>query len=215
MTMPRCSREDGTKQARRGVERICITTQWSGRPTAQPNDKQVAQPTAARRFPHGFLWGTATAAYQIEGAWQADGKGESIWDRFAHTPGKIKNHDTGDVALYHYHWFTEDVQLMQALRVQTYRFSISWPRLFPQGTGTPNPKGLDFYSRLVDELLAHSLEPFATLYHWDLPQALQDRVGGWQSRDTPDVVKSSTPYVSKSIRGVSRLAARVLPMIVG
>jgi beta-glucosidase len=167
--------------------------------TAQPNDKEVVQPTGARRFPDGFLWGTATAAYQIEGAWQEDGKGESIWDRFAHTPGKIKNNDTGDVALDHYHRFKEDVQLMKALGAKTYRFSISWPRIFPQGTGTPNPKGLDFYSRLVDELLANGIEPFATLYHWDLPQALQDSVGGWESRDTPKAFAEYAGYVADKL----------------
>ena len=104
---------------------------------------------ALRSFPQGFLWGTATASYQIEGAWNEDGKGESIWDTFAHTPGKIRNDDTGDVAVDHYHRYKEDVQLMKALGAQTYRFSISWPRIFPQGTGAPNAKGLDFYDRLV------------------------------------------------------------------
>jgi beta-glucosidase len=167
--------------------------------TAPPNDKAVAQPTTTRRFPNGFLWGTATAAYQIEGAWKGDGKGESIWDRFAHTPGKIKNSDTGDVALDHYHRFKEDVQLMKALGAKTYRFSISWPRIFPQGTGVPNPKGLDFYSRLVDELLANGIEPFATLYHWDLPQALQDSVGGWVSRDTSKAFAEYAGHVADKL----------------
>ena len=135
-------------------------------------------PAAARGFPDGFLWGTATAAYQVEGAWNEDGKGESIWDRFAHTPGKIKDGDSGDVADDHYHRYEEDVQLMKALGAKSYRFSLSWPRIFPEGTGAPNPRGLDFYSRLVDELSANGIAPYATLYHWDLPQALQDRWRG-------------------------------------
>ncbi|HEX4410743.1 MAG TPA: GH1 family beta-glucosidase [Xanthobacteraceae bacterium] len=138
----------------------------------------------ARVLPQGFLWGTATAAYQVEGAWQEDGKGESIWDRFVRTPGRIANNDTGDVALDHYRRYKDDVQLMKGLGARGYRFSISWPRIFPEGTGQANAKGLGFYDRLVDELLANDIVPFATLYHWDLPQALQDRVGGWQSRDT-------------------------------
>ena len=140
------------------------------------------QPTPQRVFPEGFLWGTATAAYQIEGAWNEDGKGPSIWDTYSHIPGKIKNGDTGDVAVDHYHRYKEDVQLMKSIGQTAYRFSISWPRVFPNGTGQPNPKGLDFYDRLVDELVAAGIAPFPTLYHWDLPQALQDR-GGWQSRD--------------------------------
>jgi beta-glucosidase len=151
-----------------------------------------------RRFPEGFVWGTATASYQIEGAWQADGKGESIWDRYAHTPGKIDNNDTGDVALDHYHRYKEDVQLMKALGAKAYRFSISWPRIFPQGDGQPNAKGLDFYSRLVDELLANGIEPYATLYHWDLPQALQDR-GGWESRDVPRLFADYAGYVADQL----------------
>jgi beta-glucosidase len=109
-------------------------------------------PSPARRFPDGFLWGTATAAYQVEGAWNEDGKGESIWDRFAHSPGNIKGGDTGDVADDHYHRYKEDVQLMKALGAKTLPFLRLWPRVFPEGTGAPNPKGLDFYSRLVDEL---------------------------------------------------------------
>jgi beta-glucosidase len=137
-----------------------------------------------RSLPPDFLWGTATSAYQIEGAWQEDGKGESIWDRFTHTPGTIKNNDTGDVALDHYHRYKDDVAQMKALGARTYRFSISWPRIFPQGTGLPNAKGLDFYDRLADELLANNIDPFATLYHWDLPQSLQENIGGWESADT-------------------------------
>ncbi|HKU95696.1 MAG TPA: GH1 family beta-glucosidase [Vineibacter sp.] len=147
---------------------------------AQP---AAAGDAAARTFPKDFLWGTATASYQVEGAVKEDGRGVSIWDTFSRTPGKVRNNDTGDVAVDHYHRFKEDVQLMAALGVKAYRFSIAWPRLFPQGTGAANPKGLDFYNRLIDALLAHGIAPWATLYHWDLPQALQDR-GGWESRDT-------------------------------
>jgi beta-glucosidase len=135
------------------------------------------------QFPDGFHWGTATASYQIEGAWQADGKGESIWDRFAHTPGKIRNDHTGDVACDSYHHFTEDTALLRAMNLTSYRFSIAWPRIQPNGTGSPNAKGLDYYRRLVDGLLDAGIRPFPTLYHWDLPQALEDR-GGWPERDT-------------------------------
>jgi beta-glucosidase len=133
-------------------------------------------------FPPGFIWGAATASYQIEGAWQAGGKGESIWDRFSHTPGKVQNGDTGDVACDHYHRWREDIGLMQALGIGAYRFSISWPRVLPHGRGLANVAGLDFYDQLVDGLLAAGITPFVTLYHWDLPQALQD-LGGWTNRD--------------------------------
>jgi beta-glucosidase len=134
-------------------------------------------------FPDGFLWGTATAAYQIEGAHDTDGKGLSIWDTFAHIPGKVFENQNGDVACDHYHLYRDDVQLMAGLGLNAYRFSISWPRVMPNGRGTANQKGLDFYSRLVDELLKHGLRPFVTLYHWDLPQALEDQ-GGWGTRET-------------------------------
>jgi beta-glucosidase len=163
---------------------------------AQTSGKQAASDTS---LPAGFRWGTATSAYQIEGAWQDDGKGESIWDRFVHTPGKIANGDTGDVALDHYHRYKDDVALMKGLGAATYRFSMSWPRIFPQGTGTPNLKGLDFYDRLVNELLANGIEPYATLYHWDLPQALQDKGGGWESRDTAKAFADYAGFVSSKL----------------
>lgn len=143
------------------------------------------------KFPHNFLWGAATASYQIEGAWNEDGKGESIWDRFSHTPGKVTKGDTGDIACDHYHRHEDDISLMRRLGLKAYRFSISWPRVLPGGRGLVNPRGLDFYDRLVDALCAANIEPFLTLYHWDLPQALQDaspepgrREGGWENRNT-------------------------------
>lgn len=141
--------------------------------------------TDALSFPPGFLWGAATAAYQIEGAWNEDGKGESIWDRFSHTPGRIADGGTGDIACDHYHRWQEDIDLLAAMRLGAYRFSISWPRVLPEGRGTPNQKGLDFYSRLVDGLLAKGIVPMITLYHWDLPQAIQD-AGGWLNRRAAD-----------------------------
>ncbi|CAM3924808.1 GH1 family beta-glucosidase [Alicyclobacillus pomorum] len=137
------------------------------------------------KFPEHFLFGAATAAYQVEGAAGEDGRGPSIWDVFSHTPGKVVNGETGDVACDHYHRHREDVALMKELGIHSYRFSIAWPRLFPHGTGALNEKGLDFYQRLVEELLKHDITPMATLYHWDLPQALQDK-GGWANRDTAD-----------------------------
>ena len=133
-------------------------------------------------FSKGFFWGTATASYQIEGAWNEDGKGESIWDRFAHTPGKIKNGDTGDVACDSYHRWRDDIALMQAMNLNSYRFSISWPRIQPSGSSPANSKGIAYYSRLVDALLKAHIRPMVTLYHWDLPQALED-AGGWPNRD--------------------------------
>ncbi len=133
-------------------------------------------------FPDGFHWGTATASYQIEGSWQADGKGESIWDRFAHTPGKIKTGETGDVACDSYQRWRDDIALMKELGHTSYRFSIAWPRIQANGRGAANPKGLEHYSRFVDALLAAGIRPFPTLYHWDLPQALEEE-GGWPNRD--------------------------------
>jgi beta-glucosidase len=143
--------------------------------------------------------GIATASYQIEGAWNEDGKGPSIWDTFAPVPGNIKNCDTGDVANDHYHRYQEDVAMTKDIGATTYRFSISWPRIFPEGTGTPNAKGLNFYNRLVDELKAAGVEPFATLYHWDLPQALQDKHKGWLSRDTAKAFADYAGYAAEKL----------------
>jgi beta-glucosidase len=139
--------------------------------------------TAAEIFPPGFIWGAATASYQIEGAWREDGKGESIWDRFAHTPGRVVNGDTGDVACNSYHRYPEDIALLRQLNLSSYRFSIAWPRVQPSGRGVGNAKGLDYYKRLADATLAAGIRPLATLYHWDLPQTLED-AGGWPNRDT-------------------------------
>ena len=139
----------------------------------------------SRIFPKGFIWGAATAAHQIEGSPMADGAGPSIWTRFAHTPGMVLNGDNGDIACDHYRRWKDDVQLMRELGLQAYRFSVSWSRILPEGSGRVNQAGLDFYSRLVDELLANGIEPLLTLYHWDLPAALEDR-GGWLNRDSAD-----------------------------
>jgi beta-glucosidase len=136
-----------------------------------------------RQFPSDFAWGAATASYQIEGAVSADGRGESIWDRFSHTPGRVANGDTGDVACDHYHRWRDDVAIMAGLGLNAYRFSVAWPRVVPAGTGPVNAAGLDFYDRLVDELLARGIDPHVTLYHWDLPQALEE-AGGWPARST-------------------------------
>lgn len=153
-------------------------------------------------FPKDFVWGAATASYQIEGAWNEDGRGESIWDRFSHTPGKVEHGDTGDLADDHYHRYKQDIALMRQLGLAAYRFSIGWPRLLPRGTGQVNNAGLDFYERLVDELLEAGIEPYATLYHWDLPQALQDH-GGWGNRD---IIGQFADYASVVVR---RLGDRV------
>ncbi len=149
-------------------------------------------------FPQEFLWGAATSSYQIEGAWDRDGKGESIWDRFSHTPGKIRNGDTGDVACDHYHLWRTDLGLMRELGLQAYRFSLSWPRILPAGRGKVNQAGLDFYSRLVDGLLAADIIPFATLYHWDLPQVLEDE-GGWPARSTAEAFVEYADLASRHL----------------
>ncbi|MGW7791181.1 family 1 glycosylhydrolase, partial [Streptomyces tricolor] len=143
----------------------------------------MSEPIDLAAFPSDFLWGTATAAYQIEGAVAEDGRAPSIWDTFSHTPGKTANGDHGDVACDHYHRWREDIGLMRQLGVNAYRLSVAWPRVVPGGTGAVNPKGLGFYDALTDALLEAGITPSVTLYHWDLPQVLQDR-GGWPERDT-------------------------------
>ncbi len=162
--------------------------------------------TSASRFPDAFLWGCATSAYQIEGSPLADGAGPSIWQRFAHTPGMVRDGDTGDVACDHYRRFREDVALMRDLGLKAYRFSIAWGRVLPEGTGTINPAGLGFYERLVDTLLANGIEPMATLYHWDLPAALDDR-GGWLNPDAADWFAEYAAIVYRRFDGRVKLWA--------
>jgi beta-glucosidase len=158
--------------------------------------------TTTRALPAGFVWGAATAAYQIEGAATEDGRGESVWDRFCATPGKVRNGDSGAIACDFYHRYPDDVALMQKLGLDAFRFSIAWPRVLPEGRGRVNAAGLDFYDRLVDELLAAGIEPFPTLFHWDTPQALED-AGGWTSRATAEAFVEYTEAV------VGRLGDRV------
>src|SRR5579883_807347 len=152
----------------------------------------------ARRFPAQFLWGAATASYQIEGAVREDGRGPSIWDDFAATPGKVFQGHTGEVAADHYHRVEEDVDLMAQLGLGAYRFSIAWPRILPEGSGAVNQAGLDFYDRLVDALLAKGIQPFATLYHWDLPSPLE-RAGGWLNRETTSAFADYAEIVTRRL----------------
>lgn len=152
------------------------------------------------QFPKGMKWGTATASYQIEGATNEDGRGISIWDTFSKTPGRVINGDNGDIACDSYHRYEEDVELMKELGIDVYRFSVAWPRIFPNGTGEVNQKGLDYYHRLVDKLLENGIEPMCTLYHWDLPQALQDN-GGWNNRETIDAFVNYAELMFKEFDG--------------
>lgn len=151
---------------------------------------------ADQSFPKDFTWGCATASYQIEGAVREDGRGQTNWDVFAHTPGRVANGDTGDVACDSYHRYADDVALLKNLGVGAYRMSIAWSRIFPDGRGTPNRKGLDYYNRLVDALLAAGIQPYVTLFHWDLPQALP---GGWRSRDTAKAFADYAGYVAGAL----------------
>jgi beta-glucosidase len=151
------------------------------------------------KFPDDFLWGTATAAYQVEGAANEDGRGPSVWDTFCRRPGAIVTGENADVACDHYHRYREDIALMKDLGVKAYRFSVSWPRVFPEGTGAPNAKGLDFYNRLVDALLEAGIQPWMTLFHWDLPQALEDRFGGWESKDCAFAFADYSAYMAAQL----------------
>jgi beta-glucosidase len=155
-------------------------------------------------FPDGFLWGVATSAYQIEGAVAAGGRGASIWDTFSHEPGRILHGDTGDIAADHYHRLDDDLDLLERLGIQAYRFSIAWPRVQPRGTGPLNERGLDFYRRVLDGLARRGIEPMVTLYHWDLPQALEDD-GGWLNRDT---AARFAEYASSMVEPFGGLARR-------
>lgn len=164
-------------------------------------------------FPEGFVWGAATAAYQIEGAYNEGGRGPSIWDTFSHTPGKVRSGDTGDMACDSYHRYPEDIRLIQELGLTAYRFSVSWSRVFPSGYGRPNPEGLDYYKRLVDALYAAGVEPWVTLYHWDLPQALQDR-GGWANRDTVAWFGEYAYTMARALGGVHNWITHNEPWVV-
>ncbi|MGH3244697.1 MAG: family 1 glycosylhydrolase, partial [Trebonia sp.] len=158
----------------------------------------VTSPGEPLAFPEGFTWGAATAAYQIEGATAADGRGPSVWDTFSRTPGKVRGGDTGDIACDSYHRYPEDADLLRSLGLSAYRFSVSWPRVFPSGGGQLNQAGLDYYKRLLDTLGERGITAAATLFHWDLPQALQD-VGGWAARDTAYRVADYAAVVAEAL----------------
>ena len=161
---------------------------------------------AHHSFPDGFIWGAATSAQQIEGGRHEDGRGESIWDRFASIPGKIEDGSNPDIACDHYHRWREDIGLMKWLGLGAYRFSIAWPRVMPAGRGAVNSAGLDFYDALVDGLLEAGIQPFPTLYHWDLPQVLQDQ-GGWDNRDTAEAFVEYSMAVTRRLGDRVRLSA--------
>jgi beta-glucosidase len=168
----------------------------SGMPLSLAFGQEGAPAPRSLAFPPNFLWGCATSAYQIEGAVAVDGRGPSNWDIFSHTPGKTHKGETGDVAADSYHRYKEDVQLLKDLGAKTYRFSLSWSRIFPHGGGKPNEAGLAYYQRLIDELLKNGIEPYVTLFHWDLPQSLD---GGWQSRDTPKAFADYAAYAARKL----------------
>jgi beta-glucosidase len=169
-----------------------LTLPEAARATVLPEPKPLQRPGS---FPADFLWGSATASYQVEGAVKEDGRTASIWDTFSHTAGKTHNGDTGDVADDYYHRYRQDIGLMKDIGLRTCRFSVSWNRIFPEGKGKPNQAGVDFYRRMVDALLEAGIEPYCTLYHWDLPQVLQDR-GGWENRDTASLFADYAGYTA-------------------
>ena len=160
----------------------------------------LSQPTQSTHesFPQGFLWGSATASYQVEGGVNEGGRGPTVWDTFSHTPGKVANGDTGDIADDFYHLYPKDIALMQSLGIKAFRFSVAWSRIFPTGTGRPNQQGIDFYKRLTDALLTAGITPFCTLFHWDLPQALQDK-GSWENRDTARAFADYAGYTAGAL----------------
>jgi beta-glucosidase len=164
-----------------------------------PSARAAATAQQKVQFPGSFVWGCATASYQVEGAASEDGRKPSVWDTFSHTPGHTAMDHNGDVAADHYHRYKDDIQLLKWLGVKAYRFSIAWPRVVPDGSGQPNEKGIAFYERLVDELLANGIQPYATLFHWDLPQSLEDRFGGWRSRETAKYFGDYASFVSRRL----------------
>lgn len=153
--------------------------------------------TKLKQFPEGFLWGSASAAYQVEGGYLDDGKGMTNWDTFVRIPGKTFKGTTGDVAVDHYHRYKEDIKLMAEMGLKTYRFSVAWARIYPDGSGRANEKGLEFYESLIDECLKHKIEPMVTIYHWDLPQALVDSYGGWED---PRIIDDYVAYAETLFR---------------
>src|ERR1700689_2769759 len=179
-----------------------------------PEAVEVWMSSDQLRFPDGFLWGAATAAYQIEGAPDVDGKGPSIWDTFSHTPGKTFHGDTGDVACDSYHRYPDDIEMLKRLGVGAYRFSLSWPRIQADGRGVANSKGLDYYNRVIDALLEAAIEPAVTLYHWDLPQTLQDK-GGWANRDVAEAVAANHHLLLAHGRAVQALRSTAAATEIG
>jgi beta-glucosidase len=181
---------------RRFAQTVAASAATAFASASLPRFAFAQMPKADLQFPPGFKWGCATASYQSEGAVNEDGRKPSVWDTFSHTPGKTFQGDTGDVADDSYHRYKEDIQLLDNMGARVYRFSVSWSRIFPDGTGQPNEKGLAYYQRVIDELLAKNIQPYVTLFHWDLPQALPN---GWQSRDTSKAYADYAAYVSKHL----------------
>ena len=197
---PFLSRRQFTKAIGALVAACAAPMAMKTRAATTASEASQGDATTKHAFPTGFTWGTATAAYQIEGAVKEDGRGASIWDVFSHVPGNTVDGATGDVADDSYHRYPEDIALMRNLGVRAYRFSVAWPRIFPDGTGKPNPKGVDHYKKLIDALLAAGIKPYCTLYHWDLPEALQ-RKGGWQNRDTAKAFADYAGYMAGQLDG--------------
>ena len=168
--------------------------------------------STTKKFPDNFLWGAATAAYQVEGGAQADGRGPSIWDTFSHAPGNTLNGDTGDVACDHFHRYPQDIELMKEIGIKVYRLSFSWSRMFPAGDTVREERGFAFYDALIDSLLAAGITPYVTLYHWDLPQALEDK-GGWRSRETIDAFAYYAAEVAKHFGDRVKHFAPILSLI--
>ena len=187
MSRAKFSRRNFGKTVGSAVAAASLTSKSGAQGEAKPNFYE---------FPSTFRWGCATAAYQVEGGAKEGGRGPSIWDTFSHIPGKTYKNQTGDTADDEYHRFKEDIALLKDLGAKIYRFSVSWPRIFPEGTGQPNEAGIAYYERVIDELLANGIEPFCTLFHWDLPQTLQDRFGGWQSRETAKAFADYAGYTA-------------------